>query len=477
MEKPAVPGNRNVEEEANRHSAGDQWQYDPYHNSITTVGNGGAKPTQAAFTLFYNQGRQRYDLEQTLQPDEQMWIDVGKLIRQSVPDKNGKTLPRNLTSGSYEFRDLTNKGIGTLFEGKIIYDKTYGHVTYGCATCCGYNAAELWYDPINVFLPGPPVADGVWGWSVCDQQYEDVSTDFYGDWSSGNTSIVTVDYYGTHTPEVLGTTNTDSSGCLESTAHYPICPNKCYSPGGGANVGPRIDSITPDTVLVGSNITQVTIVGAGFGSSPTVNLPQGVTVVGGQGSTDTQIILNNVAVSTSAPIGPNSMTVTVHASDGTNQPSNQSAFTLDGPFYMVVQKDIITTCSVCITTVARETTYQVMNFSNVNSGSVNIGEPPGTQVDSGWNCQQTQPSLTNETQPCPYTISSTGTFTDLWSLGSDKYTPDGCGWNADDHWLWCPTGNSIGHLKGYLHNNAVNINGSVMPPQSNQMKPGTVINP
>src|SRR5437660_3636605 len=154
---------------------GGMWEFDAYHNSIITAGNGGTKPTQAAFTIFYNQGRQRYDLEQTLQPDEQMWIDVGKLIRQSVPDKNGKTLPADLSAGSYEFRDLTNPGLGTLFEGKVIYDKTYGHVAYGCATCCGYNATELYFNPLVIPLPGPPGDSGVWGYSVCDQQYEDVS--------------------------------------------------------------------------------------------------------------------------------------------------------------------------------------------------------------------------------------------------------------------------------------------------------------
>lgn len=53
-------------------------------------------------------------LEQSLQPDEQMWIDVGKLIREQVPDKNGKFLPQDLTSGSYQFRDLTDKFIGSL---------------------------------------------------------------------------------------------------------------------------------------------------------------------------------------------------------------------------------------------------------------------------------------------------------------------------------------------------------------------------
>jgi hypothetical protein len=42
---------------------GSLWEYDPQHNSLITAGNGGTKPTQAAFTIFYNQGTQRYDLE------------------------------------------------------------------------------------------------------------------------------------------------------------------------------------------------------------------------------------------------------------------------------------------------------------------------------------------------------------------------------------------------------------------------------
>ena len=96
---------------------GGMWEFDPYHSSIITAGNGGAQPTQAAFTLFYNQGTQKYELEQTLQPDEQMWIDVGKLIRESMPDKNGQVLPASLTSGSYEIRDLTHTGVGALPRG------------------------------------------------------------------------------------------------------------------------------------------------------------------------------------------------------------------------------------------------------------------------------------------------------------------------------------------------------------------------
>src|SRR5258707_831117 len=79
-----------------------------------------------------------------------MWIDMGKLIRERVLDKNGNALPADLASGSYEIRDLTNKGVGNLFEGKVIYDKTYGHVTYGCGGCCGYRPPTLWYNPLGI---------------------------------------------------------------------------------------------------------------------------------------------------------------------------------------------------------------------------------------------------------------------------------------------------------------------------------------
>jgi hypothetical protein len=92
----------------------------------------------------------KYELEQALQPDEQMWIDVGKLIREQVPDKNGKLLPQDLASGSYQFRDLTDKFIGSLYEGKVVYDKTFGHVTYGCAGCCGYTQTQLSFNPMGI---------------------------------------------------------------------------------------------------------------------------------------------------------------------------------------------------------------------------------------------------------------------------------------------------------------------------------------
>jgi len=452
---------------------GGQWQYDPQHDSIITAGNGGSKPTQVAFTIFYNQGTQKYELDQTLQPGDQMWMDIGKLIRESVPDKNDNTLPANLTSGSYDFRDLSGTRIGTLFEGKVIYDKTYGHVTYGCAACCGWGIPYLWYDPLSVIITALQ-DDGVYADYPCESEVDDVSNTFYNTWVSDATSVATVNYYGTHTGVSVGSTTSYCSALLTSNDAHERCPALARKPTAPVNVTPHITSITPDSVLVGSNNVQLTIAGAGFGSAPTVNLPSGVTKTG-QGSTDAQIIIT-VNVSINTKISPNSITVT---NTTTNLTSNQSPFTLDGPFNMVVQpnSDIMGKCNGCSTTVQRLVTYKVMNLSGSAAGAIAAGE--SYTPASGWNCTQTQPGVSIELCSLGFITNSDGTFTDGWTLSSDGYTPAGCGetGNNVDEWQWCPTTppTGIGKLTGWVKSLSVSINSYVNPP--NPMPGGTVINP
>jgi hypothetical protein len=255
---------------------GGMWEYDAYHSSIITAGNGGTKPTQAAFTIFYNQGTEKYELEQTLKPDEQMWMDVGKLIREHTPDKNGKTLPTDVTSGSFEFRDLTNTGIGTLFEGKIVYDKTYGHVTYGCSLCCGYQPpAFLAFDPLAIPFLGTS-QNGVWAYDPCLDVNLDVTGYFYSNWSTLNTAIATVNPSGQHTGVSVGSTITDTWGDLASST-YRLCPIRVFPPQGGSNVMPvvTIGSLSQNPILKGSTATVTVTVNP----SATVSL-----VIGGTGT-------------------------------------------------------------------------------------------------------------------------------------------------------------------------------------------------
>ena len=160
-------------------------------------------------------------------------------------------LPPDLTYGSYEFRDLTNTGIGSLFEGKVIYDKTYGHVAYGCAECCGFSTTVPWYNPIGVPIY-TAVADGVNALNSCTNIFEDESSSFYNNWSSANTAIATVDKYGNHTGVAQGATTSKTQGSLLSP-NLKVCPLLARTPGGSVNVqkptslsGP---TFTPNNVI------------------------------------------------------------------------------------------------------------------------------------------------------------------------------------------------------------------------------------
>jgi hypothetical protein len=215
---------------------GGMWEYDAYHSSIITAGNGGTKLALAAFTIFYNQGAEKYELEQTLQPDDQMWIDVGKLIREHVPDKNGKTLPPDLTSGSYEIRDLTDIGAVSLFEGKIIFDKTYGHVAYGCANCCDYQHPFMTYNTLDIPFQGT-AQNGVTAYQLCENFYVDVSSYFWNGWYTGNTAIATVSAGGIHKGVSVGSTSSSTNGYIQDT-QLRNCPSVLVNVNGTANVTP-----------------------------------------------------------------------------------------------------------------------------------------------------------------------------------------------------------------------------------------------
>ena len=174
-----------------------QWEVDSMHNSLVTIGNGGNQPVRAELTIFYNHGSEQYQMEQTLAPDEQMLVDFGRLIRDRVPDKAGHLLPADLTSGAYRVRDLTNKTVGSLYEGKVIVEKTYGHAAYGCAVCCGYTGAG--FNPVG--FDGPVGIDSpqdVTSFDACSDQLVDITGDMYG-WASSNTSVATLPNPTLHT--------------------------------------------------------------------------------------------------------------------------------------------------------------------------------------------------------------------------------------------------------------------------------------
>ncbi len=218
------------------------------HNSLVTVGNGGNQAVRAELTILYNQGREQYQMEQKLAPEEQMLVDFGKLIHDRIPDKSGHVLPPDVTSGAYRVRDLTDQAVGNLYEGKVIVDKTNGHAAYGCAICCGYTwPMGVVFDPLPVAVSGS-ANQKIMATNGCTQQQQEV-TWYFLDWWTDDTAIATAQA-AKITGVSAGSTNHNAQSILMSWSGktYGQCPQSKAGTSGGTNVCPNsttTQSLTP----------------------------------------------------------------------------------------------------------------------------------------------------------------------------------------------------------------------------------------
>jgi hypothetical protein len=165
-----------------------------------------------------------------------MWIDVGSLISGHIPDKNGNVLPDDLSAGTYEIRQPGHGGIGSLYEGKVVYDKTYGHATYGCASCCAYKGAFTFvYNPLGIPDDGTAPQE-VKAYDTCSGMYLYPTDDFYDSWNTTNPSIATVDANGVHTGVAIGSTTTHAQAQEQLWYRWNDCPIQTVGPIGNDNV-------------------------------------------------------------------------------------------------------------------------------------------------------------------------------------------------------------------------------------------------
>ena len=224
---------------------GGKWEVDANHDTLIAVGNAGTSASKARLTFFYNSGQGTYQMEQTLSSDEQLWLDMGNIISNQLPDKNGKTIPSSVTSGTYRLDSLTGKPTEGLFEGKLVVDKTYGYAAHGCMVCCGYwGSAYIVDNPLN--LPMQQFNDqSIWGTNNCDYNDYDI-TSYYTSWSTGNTQIATASMSPIEgvnsriTAVGVGSTTNGGSGLIPSgdgDGGYGIhCPNRNNIVSGPVNV-------------------------------------------------------------------------------------------------------------------------------------------------------------------------------------------------------------------------------------------------
>ena len=195
--------------------------------------------------------------------------------------------------------------MGSLFEGKIVYDKTYGHVTYGCGMCCGYSNALLDFNPLGIPF-GDLAGNTVSAQDGCSGVFNDVSSFFYNNWRTANPSIATVDAYGTHRGVAVGATTSSTHGYLERPAAQggPSCPTRYFAPGGGDNVAPTVTISGPQNIPMlqagaqGSDSITVTATGNPSGGTYSWTAVSGSSNIRTLNATSQSAILQSVAVGT-----------------------------------------------------------------------------------------------------------------------------------------------------------------------------------
>ncbi|HXZ80065.1 MAG TPA: hypothetical protein VEG30_09060 [Terriglobales bacterium] len=232
------------------HWEGGAWEVDDAHNTLITVGNGGRKDTHARMIFHYvtAKGHADYVLEQKLAQDEQLFIDLGKLIRSQTPDAKGNVFPTSITSGSYTLLDLDDK-MGNVFEGKVVTDKRYGDASYGCMQCCGVGVhAYLDQNPIGVGmgLSFSPVT--VTGMDGCTDDFLD-ATGFFNSWWTADASIATAQYSQSNGISV-GSTTTLAQGQVPRNSLRTPCHTDLKTPQSGTNVPPQFNVAYSDYIGV-----------------------------------------------------------------------------------------------------------------------------------------------------------------------------------------------------------------------------------
>jgi hypothetical protein len=455
-------------------------------DTMYTLWNPEPDAQELLVTLKYGANGATYKLPLTLESHASAMIDIGELIWTRQLDQNGNILPADVAQGSLVVSSPANvpEDAIEVVVGMGIYNPTKATCGGGC-TCCG-GMVSLYVDPFSDVLWYGDTQQYIFGYTDNSGWQYDVSN--RSTWTSNASQVIGVQTAGQGSP---GLANAVGVGPAEISAYDPIavpinvgwvcmsgmapfCPMTQIGSSAPVTVAPKptIIAVTPNVVMAGSTNVQVTITGSGFGTAAAVNLPAGAAVVDNTQKTADQKITLSVNVSADAAFGTSSITVTANGAT-----SNDADFTLDGPIYMSVVSDTWDYCTGCSTTVRRKVAYQIMNASGASSNAIPVCEAP--LITNGPACTPAVPPPSFTACTSPYTAAG-GQFTDTWSLNSDAYAPVGCGFSIADTWGWSPNVTvmrNFATLSGYVHTNAVNVNGFVVPPTSGEMPVGTNIHP
>ena len=132
----------------------------------------------------------------------------------------------DLTTGTYDITQVKGVSSSSLFEGKLIIDKTNGHLTYGCVSCCGYQAVALDPTPFSNLI-GYGTYNSLLAEEICNNTWDDVTYAGYS-WNSSNYSVAQV--ANAHT-QLMSIGEADGTGIVSLLwgNRTKTCPNQPHT--------------------------------------------------------------------------------------------------------------------------------------------------------------------------------------------------------------------------------------------------------
>jgi hypothetical protein len=188
-------------------------------------------------------------MQQTIQPGDQMWVNIAELIHSQAPDLKGNVLPADLASGTYDVQQ-TNSDPGSLSLGSLAVDQTWGYqITPPTAICCSDEDASWDPDNFDLFLTetGQASIDAV---NSCTGTLFDLSPSVFT-WASDNTSVAIVTEQQVEAVGVGTTTGTATGDISEGVGGY--CALRPVQLNTGISVGPQVPTslkVLPDTKAI-----------------------------------------------------------------------------------------------------------------------------------------------------------------------------------------------------------------------------------
>ena len=255
-------------------SGANPWHLDNETESILFLTDGSDKPARIGFSVAAN--GVRYDLTSLrLSAHETRAINLRQLRDAQAPDFRGNKIPADATDGSVNWIRLDNVPVSS----RMLVLKRHGGVAsnYNCGTChCppGYTSLSVSPGSATVAAGGTAHFNATSAFTDCNYftYYYDVTSG--SSWSSGNTSVATVNGAGLVTGQGGGSTSI-SATYYDCTYYWIVVEQMCgerpigRTAGGTANVQvPTYFSIVAGTSTTSSEATcTVTNDGQGCGAS------------------------------------------------------------------------------------------------------------------------------------------------------------------------------------------------------------------